>query len=66
MSDWLYFEPNYNKTIKINVFDDGNEKFKFFINKWTVCGKWKGKVKLINIDKITTINSISSWKITIL
>ena len=66
MSDWLYFEPNYNKTIEINVFDDGNEKYEYFTNKWIVCGKWKGKLKLINIDKITIINSISSWKVKIL
>ena len=63
MSDWLYFVPDYNKLVKIKMFDDGNEKYQYFINKWTVCGKWKGKVKLININKITTVTSISSWKI---
>ena len=51
MSDWLYFVPDYNKLVKIKMFDDGNVKYQYFINKWTVCGKWKGKVKLINIDK---------------
>lgn len=64
MSDWTLFYPNYNKPVKINIFDDGNNEYKNYINKWFVCGQWRGKLKLINVDNITIINSISEWKTT--
>ena len=62
MSNWIIFEPDYNKPVQITVFDDGINDYKKYINKWFVCGIWKGKVKLINIDNTTVINSISDWK----
>ena len=62
MSNWIITEPNYDKALKVTVFDDGNTKYKNFINSWFVIGTWRGKVKLINIDKTTIINSISEWK----
>ena len=62
MSDWIITEPNYNKPVRVTVFDDGNKEYKNFINTWFVIGTWRGKVKLINIDKTTIINSISEWK----
>ena len=62
MSNWIIFEPNYEKAVRVNVFDDGNTEYKNCINTWFVIGTWRGKVKLINIDKTTVINSISEWK----
>ena len=47
-----------------------NDRYKYQIeysqysNKWNICGRWKGKVKLVNIeDSNIKINSISEWKI---
>ena len=62
MSNWIITEPNYDKALKVTVFDDGNTEYKKLINTWFVIGTWRGKVKLINIDKTTIINSISEWK----
>ena len=62
MSNWIITEPNYNKAVRVTVFDDGNTEYKKFINTWFVIGTWRGKVKLINKDKTTVINSISEWK----
>ena len=62
MSKWFIFNPNYNKPLRITIFDDGNNNYKDYINKWYCCGIWRGKLKLINIDKTTIINSISEWK----
>ena len=62
MSSWTFKDPDYNKPVKINLFDDGNLEYKKFTNQWFVIGLWRGKVKLINVDKTTVINSISEWK----
>ena len=62
MSNWTIVKPDYNKPLRITIFDDGNNQYKNFTNKWFLCGVWKGKVKLINVDNITIINSISEWK----
>tara|TARA_B100000963_G_scaffold356346_2_gene376282 strand:+ start:3423 stop:3623 length:201 start_codon:yes stop_codon:yes gene_type:complete len=62
MSNWVICEPNYNKAIKVTVFDDGNTEYKKYTNKWFIISTWRGKVKLINIDNTTIINSISEWK----
>ena len=62
MSNWIITEPNYDKALKVTVFDDGNTEYKKLINTWFVIGTWRGKVKLINIDNTTIINSISEWK----
>lgn len=59
---WSFFNPDYSKPVRINIFDDGNDIYKSNENKWFVCGEWRGKIKLINIDGNTTINSISEWK----
>lgn len=49
---------------KIHVFDDGNERYQRYENKWFIIKKWgKGKVYLLNIDKKTEIRSISEWKV---
>ena len=62
MSNWTILEPNYDKAVRVTVFDDGNNEYKKYTNTWFVIGTWRGKVKLINIDKTTVINSISEWK----
>ena len=51
---------------EIIVFDDGNQRFKNYDNKWIITGsRFNGqKIALKNIsDKSITIRSISSWKI---
>ena len=54
------------QVFQIIEFDDGNQRFKNFDNKWIVIGsRFNGqKVALKNIsNKSITIPSISSWKI---
>ena len=51
--------------VKIIVFDDGNEKYKLYPNKWIIIDKMfgGGKLKLRNAGYThIIINSISSWK----
>lgn len=63
MDEWTYFAHNVSNTVEIIVFDDGNEDYKYYTNKWHLFGKWRGKVALINADNHTIkINSISEWK----
>ena len=40
MSNWTIFEPNYEKAVRVNVFDDGNTEYKNCINTWFVIGTW--------------------------
>ena len=63
MSKWKLFEPDYDKRNFINIFDDGNKIYSDCNNIWYICGAWKGKVRLINEDRKTYINSISAWKV---
>lgn len=52
---------------KINTFDDGNQKYKEFINEWIIIDvmKYGGKLKIQNsINPKIIINSISRWKVT--
>ena len=61
--EWTYFAPNVSNTVEIIVFDDGNEKYKYYTNRWHVFGRWRGKVALINAENQTIkIHSISEWK----
>ena len=48
-SEWIYFRPSLERIYKINVYDDGNQAFEQYVNKWAINGKWKGKGALINI-----------------
>ncbi len=62
-ADWIYFTPDVSNTVEITVFDDGNEKYNYYINKWYIFGKWRGKVALINaVNQTIKIPSISVWK----
>lgn len=51
--------------VKITTFDDGNNKYEFYQNKWKVTALMfgGGKVALENVnDPKVKIPSISSWK----
>jgi len=63
MSSWEVYEANYSEPHTIIVFDDGNTHYKNVENIWYICGNWKGKVRLINKDRKTIIQSISKWKV---
>tara|TARA_B100000927_G_C16418284_1_gene450227 strand:+ start:262 stop:543 length:282 start_codon:yes stop_codon:yes gene_type:complete len=63
MSEWVLYEPDYNKPHCITIFDDGNDIFKCKENTWFICGEWKEKVRMIHADKKTVIQSISRWKV---
>lgn len=47
----------------IFVFDDGNQRYEAYENVWSIIGYGRGKVKLLNIDDVTVIESISRWKL---
>lgn len=52
--------------VEICVFDDGNQKFKDYDNKWMISDRMRNgdKLKLVNFtNKDVIINSISSWKV---
>ena len=64
--EWTYFEPTKKELYEISVFDDGNENYKYYTNKWYMFGKWLGKVALVNAENHTIkIYSISRWKINV-
>ena len=55
-----------NSIIEIHTFDDGNQRFKLYNNKWIIKEfKYnKSKAKLCNVDDNNIIiNSISTWKL---
>ena len=61
--EWIYFKPNVNEMVTIIKFDDGNENYKYYTNKWCIVGEWRGKIALVNAhDRNMKINSISKWK----
>ena len=54
-----------NKIVEIIVFDDGNDEFKGYENRWKITKEMfnGGKVELTNVEnKKIKINSISAWK----
>ena len=61
---WVYCQPNLNEVYYIDVYDDGNEKYIKYNNRWNIYGKWKGKIALqSHTDKEIKIKSISAWKV---
>jgi hypothetical protein len=52
----MYYYYIYN-------FEDGNEEYEIYNNIWSIIGYGRGKVKILNINNITIINSISRWKL---
>jgi hypothetical protein len=56
---------NIDTIVEIHTFDDGNQRFKAFDNKWKIIDTMfnGGKLKLMNCDQNDIIIfSISSWK----
>jgi len=63
MDEWIYYEPDTKEIVSINTFDDGNDEYNYYTNRWYIFGKWRGKVALVNAEnKTIKINSISEWK----
>jgi uncharacterized protein affecting Mg2+/Co2+ transport len=48
---------------KIRVFDDGNQKYQYMANEWTITSVNGSKVSLKNVNGRDVIHSISSWKL---
>ena len=64
-NDWTRVIPDDTNPVIVHNFDDANEKYKQYDNRWIVFGKWKGKVALYNgYDENVIIQSISEWKTT--
>jgi hypothetical protein len=62
---WEYFQPNPEEMYTINIFDDGNNQYEVYENKWLLFGKWRGKYALVNIaNPNIKIHSISQWKLS--
>jgi len=59
--DWI--EVNDPRCYEVIKFDDGNDAYQHYPNKWFINATWKGKVRLKNIDQRTILPSISAWKI---
>jgi len=60
---------NINDIVEIRTFDDGNQRFQHYTNKWKIMEKMYngGKLKLMNCDQNDIIiNSISAWKTRIM
>lgn len=54
-----------SKIVEIIVFDDGNDEFKGYENRWAITKKMfnGGKVELTNVtNQNIKIRSISAWK----
>jgi len=64
-NNWNFFYPDANKVYAIHTFDDGNEIYQKYNNEWFIVGKWQEKVALLNKENEVYINSISSWKLTL-
>ena len=61
---WTLIIPNMINSFEIKVFDDGNEKYSLYENKWIIFGEWEDKFALFNKkDPNIIIQCISSWKI---
>ena len=65
INEWNYFEPNQQEIYTIHIFDDGNNQFEIYENKWLVFGTWRGTYAIVNKANPTVkINSISTWKLS--
>jgi len=57
---------NINDIVEIRTYDDGNQRFQHYTNKWKIIEKMYngGKLKLMNCEQNEIIiNSISAWKV---
>ena len=60
---------NIGTEVEIHTFDDGNQRYQEYNNKWKIMEKMYngGKLKLMNCDKNEIIiYSISSWKVRLI
>jgi len=62
--EWNLYQPDLNNPLCVNIFDDGNQKYKSNTNIWYKVGDWKEKICLLNKDERVFIYSISSWKVS--
>jgi hypothetical protein len=61
--EWVYFSPDRTIVYEITNFDDGNYKYRKYVNQWYIIGRWFGKIAIINAgDPNIRIDSISAWK----
>jgi hypothetical protein len=51
------------QTYTIIVYDDGNEKYREYSNRWKIIKRTKGKCTIVNEKENITIPSISEWKL---
>lgn len=51
------------RVYKVTVFDDGNEGYAAYENRWSIVARWRGKVSLRNTSFGAVIGSISEWKV---
>tara|TARA_Y100000389_G_scaffold148109_2_gene147171 strand:- start:18616 stop:18831 length:216 start_codon:yes stop_codon:yes gene_type:complete len=63
MSEWEFQKPDFSKPMKVNCFDDGLQNMENLVNIWYIIGNWREKVRLVNVNNLTQISSISSWKV---
>ena len=69
MSDFVDYNENERKKVRITVFDDGNQILENkYENIWAIVAtNNKGKVRLQNFIETTFfIDSISMWKVQII
>lgn len=61
--EWKYI-PFKDEYCTINTFDNENDNYKIYENKWILFGRWRGKLALYNLnDPSIIIQSISLWKV---
>jgi hypothetical protein len=64
MDNWHFFGVDKSVVYEITNFDDGNDVYQKYINKWYIYGSWRGKVAIINAeDPNIRLASISKWKL---
>lgn len=62
-NEWKYI-PFKNEYCTINTFDNENDNYKIYENKWIIFGRWRGKLALYNLnDPSIIIKSINLWKV---
>ena len=61
--DWNIYNNPKPALVYVTCFDDGNDKYKIYKNKWNIFGEWREKVALVNAENNIKIPSISLHKI---
>ena len=63
MAEWKLYDADFKKPHAIILFDHGLDSYKEKENEWFICGESKGKIRILNKDRKTYINCISTWKV---